>query len=85
MLNQIIVIDGIFPEKLPVSMAEKKNGIKNTTYITPIETHVKMSAADSSLPRLKRKKARATIPAPIRKRMNLKIDDWVLVMPCSVN
>jgi hypothetical protein len=85
MLNQTIAIEGIFPEKLPMFMAEKKNGIKNTRYITPIDTHVKMSSANSSLPRLKRKKARTTIPAPIRKRMNLKTDDWVFVTLYSVN
>jgi hypothetical protein len=80
MPDQIIVIEGIFTEKLPAFMAEKKNGIKNARYITPVDTHVKMSAAESSLPRLKRKKAIVTIPAPARKRITLKSSDWVLVM-----
>jgi hypothetical protein len=85
MLNQTIAIEEIFPEKLLMFMAEKKNGIKNTRYITPIDVHEKMPSAVSSLSRLKREKARTTIPAPIRKRMNLKTDNWVFVMLYSVN
>jgi hypothetical protein len=77
---QIIAMDGIFPEKLPMVMAEKKKGVKKTRYMTPMDTHIKISLSDSSLPLLKREKARTMIPAPKRKRINLKNDDWVLVM-----
>jgi hypothetical protein len=78
--NQIIVNEGIFAEKLPMLIAEKKKGKKNTRYITAMDIHMKISLPDNSLSRLKRKKARRTIPAPTKKRISLKSSDCILVM-----
>jgi hypothetical protein len=72
--------EGIFLEKLPVGMTEKKKGIKKTRYIIPMDIHIKISRSERTPPRLKRKKARRTIPAPKRKRINLKNDDKILVI-----
>jgi hypothetical protein len=73
-------MEGICPEKLAILRDVKKKGIKRTRYMTPMDIQVNISFSESVLPRVKRKKARRTIPAPKRKRMNLKNDDCVLVI-----
>jgi hypothetical protein len=71
-----IVRDGIFDEKLLMLITEKKKGRKTKRYITDMETHMNLSFAVNSLPLfapfVDRKKARAMMPAPRRKSINLK-------------
>jgi hypothetical protein len=66
---------GIFPEKLPMLIAEKKKGRKKIRYIRPIDVQTNAYVRLNSLSPLLKKKERTIMPAPARKRINLKIND----------
>jgi hypothetical protein len=65
-------MDGIFDEKLPMLITEKKKGRNRKRYITDMETHINLSMPVNSLPSLVKQKASTMMPAPKRNRKNLK-------------
>jgi hypothetical protein len=75
-----IIREGILAEKLPMLTAEKKKGRKKKRYITDMEVHMNLSFSVNSLPSVVKRKARTRIPAPARKRINLKNRDRPFVI-----
>ena len=66
---------GIFAEKVPRRITEKKNGVKNTRYIKAIEIQIKAVDSLISFSPVERKNASAIIPAPNKNRTILKNTD----------